>query len=236
VALACTRAAPVAELGLAWAQKKPVRGEPDLVTVLRLGRAGAPRVREAAIAWMVELVERFQPREAVRPAHLVELLDAPHADVRAAALALLDKDERFSGATELWAALAESPHDDARTHLVAHLERRLGDLEPGAVRHVWASALLAVHRGSRQKPRVAAQLAARIVARPEEADGLLPLLGLLLRSVRANERRTALGALARAAFVKPVLREVIEARLPELVLFVDEPDVVASAAGGRASR
>ena len=121
-------------------------------------------------------------------------------------------------ATELWAALTESPHDDARTFLVAHLEGHLGDLERDAVRRVWAPSLLAIHRGARAKPRVAAQLADRIVAREGEATALLPLLGLALRSVRPPERRAALAALARAAHARPSLAGLVASALPELHL------------------
>src|SRR5262249_8750191 len=132
--------------------------------------------------------------------------------------ALLAREPRFAAATELWAALAESPHDDARGFLLEHLEARQRDLERDAIRRVWAQTLLAVHRGAQAKPRVAAQLARRIIDRADEAPALLPLLGHLLRSVRPPERRTALAALAQAAFVRPELAGAIAAALPELRL------------------
>jgi hypothetical protein len=46
----------------------------------------------------------------------------------------------------------------------------------------------------------------------------LPLLGLALRSVRAPERRSALAAVARAAFQEPTLRAAIARDLPEISL------------------
>jgi hypothetical protein len=216
--LALARTAPVAELGLRWAQGKPVRSEDDLVQLLRLSRTGAPRVRQDATRWVIEVLTRFQPAERVRPAHLVELLDSPHLEVRQPACELVAREPRFASATELWAALAESPHDDARAFLLAHLEAHQADLEKDAVRRVWTQTLLSVHRGSHHKPRVAAQLAARIIARTDEAPALLPLLGLLLRSVRPPERRTALAELARAAVARPALAGMIATALPELTL------------------
>jgi hypothetical protein len=66
------------------------------------------------------------------------------------------------------------------------------------------------------------QVAEQIVREPGEADGLLPLLAIALRSVRAPERRGALAALARAAYRTPSLRAALATRLPELTLFDEE--------------
>lgn len=219
VELACARAAPVAELGLSWAREKPIRTAADLEVALRLAQAGAPRVREEAAAFLVELL-RGSP--LARPEHVRDLLDARHADVRARALALFEADPRFRDDTGLWAALAETPHGDARAFLVRHLEERRSAFSPEALRHVWATTLLSVQRGARDKRAALRQLSDRIAARPAEADALLPLLGVSLRSVRPPERRAALGAVAQAAFRAPALRDAIMRRLPELRLFPDE--------------
>jgi hypothetical protein len=69
---------------------------------------------------------------------------------------------------------------------------------------------------------VVTPLAKRVVAKTDEADRLLPLLALSLRSVRPTDRRAALAALSQAAFRAPVLRAAIQARLPELQLFAEE--------------
>ncbi len=215
VELGCAKAAPVAELGLAWAKEKPVETAEALAQVVALGGAGAPRVREVAVEWVAGLLARSRH---ARPEHARELLDAPHADARARGLALLEGEGRFRDETSLWAALAESPYDDARAFLVKHLEARQRALEPGVLRHVWASSLLAVHRGGKAKRAAVAQIAERVVRRPGEAEALLPLLGIALRSVRPPDRRAALAALARAAFASPSLGAAIERRLPELKL------------------
>ncbi|WP_437592832.1 hypothetical protein [Sorangium sp. So ce1000] len=219
VALACARAAPVAELGLRWAKTKPVETAADLDTLARLATAGAPRVREEAVAWLVEALGRSPHGRAE---HVRDLFDSRHEDVRARALALFEADARFRDDTGLWAALAETPHEGARAFLIRHLAARKAAFSPEALRHVWASALLAVHGGARDKRAVVRQIADRVVARPGEADALLPLLGVALRSVRPPERRAALGALARAAFRAPALRDAIARRLPELRLFEGE--------------
>lgn len=213
VDLACAKAAPVAELGLRWAKKKPVNDEAALTTALGLTGAGAPRVREEGAAWIAELIAKAS---FAKPEHVRDLLDARFADVRAHGLSLFEKDERFRDVTLLWAALAESPYDDARGFLVKHLRDREKSFGAETLRHVWITSLLAVHRGGRAKRGALDQIAARIAKRPAEADSLLPLLGIALRSVRAPERRTALAAVASIAVRDPALERAIARTIPEL--------------------
>jgi hypothetical protein len=219
VDLACAKAAPVAELGLGWARQKPIKAAADIDTVVLLARAGAPRVREEAVAWVVELLKGSTH---ARIEHARDLIDSRYADVRAQGLALFQADPRFRDDTGLWTALAETPYDDVRAFLLRHLEARRAAFTPEALRHVWATTLLSVHRGSRDKRAALRQLADRIVARPGEAEAILPLLGVALRSVRPPERRAALAAVAQAAFRAPALRDAIGRRLPELRLSAQE--------------
>ena len=84
---------------------------------------------------------------------------------------------------------------------------------------MWATTLLAVHRGGRAKRAALNQIADRIMrAVQAEAEALLPLLAIALRSVRAPEQRTALAAVARAAIREPALRGAVARALPELKL------------------
>ena len=213
VELARSPIAAVAELGLAWAQAKAVGNRADLLALLGLAEAKAPRTRAAAMEWVGRLLAEsaFTQPEMVR-----DLIDGKHPEARAAGLALMEG--RFAEDTVLWAALSESPYDDVRARFVRHLARWEEALDPASLRRVWATALLAIQRGGRAKQRVVVQVAERVVRRPQDADELLPLLGIALRSVRAPERRAGLSALARAAFRQPLLREAIERRLPELRL------------------
>jgi len=215
VELACARPAPVAEVGLRWARQKPIVGEAGLLAVIALARAESPRTREEAITWVAGLLESM---EAARDEHVRELLDARYADVRALGLALFVRAPRFRDSTLLWAALSESPYDDVRAFLVRHLKEREGTFAPETLRHVWVTILLAVHRGGKSKRSALRQIAERVARRPADAGALLPLLGLALRSVRAPERRNALAAVARAAFLEPALRAAIARDLPELAL------------------
>jgi hypothetical protein len=214
VSLCCARPAPVAELGLSWLRAQTAFAAADLEALLPLSGAAAPRTRAAAARWLCDLLAA-SPQAT--PHHLRELVDARFADVRGPALELL-AGPRFSGETALWAAAAESPYDDVRAALVKHLEASLDGLSADALRHLWATSILAVHRGGKAKRLVAAQVARRIVARPDEAAALLPLLRHLLRSVRAPERRAALGPLVQAALAAPALRAAVAAGIPELDL------------------
>ena len=219
VTLAGAPVAPIAELGLRWTRARPVRGA-DLPVLIKLARAPVAAVRAEAAAWLLQLFT-LNEREAT-PEHLRELLDSRYADVRALSLRRMEQDPRFTDSAPLWRALAESPYDDARSFLVKHLDRRLSALEPASLPHVWATTLLAVHRGSRAKGAAARQVADRIASKPAEADALLPLLGHALRSVRATERVAAVAALSRAAFQAPQLQDAIARRLPELKLLGTE--------------
>ena len=215
VDLACARPAPVAEVGLRWVKQKPLRTEADLVTVVGLHRAESERTREAAIDWVTGLLEA----SATAPDLLArDLLDARHADVRERALALFLRAPRYRDSTVLWAALVESPYDDVRAFLVKHLKERESTLAPDTLRHLWVTILLGVHRGGKSKRAALRQIAERVARRPADAAALLPLLGLALRSVRAPERRSALAAVARAAFQEPTLRAAIARDLPEISL------------------
>lgn len=215
VGLACAGPAPVAELGLRWAKQKPVQDEASLAAALGIAAARVRGVREEGAAWVAGVLggAAFAKAEHVR-----ELCDARYGEPRAAAFALVEREARFAGSTVIWAALAESPYDDARAFLVRHLDEQVRSFGPETLRHVWATTLLAVHRGGRAKRAALGQIADRIVEKPAEAESLLPLLAVALRSVRAPERRAALAAVAGAALREPALKAAIARALPELKL------------------
>jgi hypothetical protein len=215
VQLACAKAGPVADLGLGWARKKPVNDADALTAVLGLSRAGVAHVREAGSAWVAEILGQAAFATAE---HARELLDARYPEPRAAAFALIEKDARYRESMVLWGALSESPYDDARALLVRHLRERAKSFGAETLRQVWATTLLAVHRGGRAKRGALNQIADRIARTPAEAESLLPLLAIALRSVRAPERRVAIAAVARAALREPELRAAIARALPELKL------------------
>lgn len=219
ITLACQPAAPVAELGLTWAMERPLRTQADLEALLALRHARAPTVRTKAVEWLSRLLLLD---DHARPIFVRELLDARHGDVRQSALALMQKDPRFGNATELWLAMSETPWPDVRDHFLEEFEAREDRFPPEALNRVWATTLLAIHRGNRAKRQAARQVADRIVRNPAERQELLTLLSHTLRSVRPTEQRVALSQLVRAATHDAGLRELMRERLPELELLGDE--------------
>lgn len=215
VELARSAAAPVAELGFSWLKERTPKDAEALHVAMQLANARTEPVRKEAVSWLLGIVTS----ELGQPAHLRDLIDARHRDVRALALDTMAGDARFKDDVTLWAALSESPYPDVMHFLVQHLEAREATLSPEQVERAWASTLLSVHRGSRAKRAALRQITARVVASPERADALLPLLRISLRSVREAERRGALAAVAQAAFREPSLRDKLAAHVPELSLF-----------------
>ena len=71
------------------------------------------------------------------------------------------------------------------------------------------------------KQRAVALLARTVAREPARASELLPLVGVLLRSVRPPDRRAALAAIAEAVYTNPELRPSVQAALPELTLWED---------------
>jgi predicted DNA-binding WGR domain protein len=214
VDLASSKAAPVATLGLGWAKEKPIRDKTDLRLALRLDKAGVPAVRKEGSQWCAHLLTTLAFAEAV---DLRDLCDAPFDDARAEGLACLAATPRFKGDLPLWFALTESPYDDVRAFILLHAEAWKKQAEPSTLAHVWASALLAVHRGGLAKRRVPREISERIIAYPGEAETFLPILGVALRSVRPTERAQALASLTRAVTKNAALRELARKHLPEVV-------------------
>lgn len=154
--------------------------------------------------------------------HVRDMIDARYEDVRREGLGLFERDVRFKDEPTLWVSLSENPYDDVRFFLLKHLVEREKALGEKALQRVWATTILAVHRGSHQKRAALSQISARIVANPAEAEPLLTLFSYALRSVRLPERRAALAAVSKAAFKAPALRSAIGRKVPELSLFAEE--------------
>jgi hypothetical protein len=215
VALSCARVAVVAELGLAWAREKPLATDADLEIAGRLAAAGVASVRAAGVAWCVQSLLRVAGAKSER---LRDLCDSRFEDVRAVCLPLLASEPRFRDELSLWLALTESPYPDVRSFVLAHAKAWRDRADQTTLAHVWTSALVAIHGGGSPKRQVPRVVAERIGAHPEEADALLPLLGLALRSIHASERASGLVALARAADVHPGVRAAAARHFPELAI------------------
>jgi hypothetical protein len=218
VALALSSAAPVAELGLRWAKAKGAEGA-DLRLLSTLGGAPVETVRAEGVAWLLSLFEADGDAKPGRALILRDLMDSRFIDVRRAACAFVSRAEG-DASLPLWLALVESPYDDVRALVVKHAAEWEREAGPGELRHVAATVILAVHRGASAKQAMFRRIADRVARKPEDADQLLPLLGLALRSVRPSERTGALLAIARAAVSNERLREAVSRHFPGVAIDV----------------
>ncbi len=216
VTLAQSPVAEFATLGLGWLKRRGLDTEEQVAAASSLTEAATPLVRAQAVEWLT-------PKLAERRHSLLlrDWVDSAHPEVRRAALGVVRDVAHYQDDLLLHSAMAESPYGDVFDLLVQRLEVWQQSLREDDLRHVWATALLAVRRGSRAKQRALSQLARSIAREPAKAAELLPLLGVLLRSVRPPERRGAIAAIAEAVFTNPSLRPSVEAALPELTLWED---------------
>ena len=76
--------------------------------------------------------------------------------------------------------------------------------------------LLGVHRGGRQKIKATQQVARKLADDPAQAEKLLPVLVVAVRSVRGAEFRAGLAAVVAAVEARPELGPLVRQHLPEL--------------------
>jgi hypothetical protein len=211
IRLAGHRSRPVAELGLALLRRRTFTVA-DAAMLLPLVQAESEAVRPALMGWLRDTLAGFGPAQ---PEWVLEFLDSKHADVRAAGWEWLTASP-LRDDPAVWHRLVESPYDDVRGPLVAELARRAGGADPDTVRLLWATVLLNVARGGRHKPGVVAQVVARLAEHPGEADRLLPLLAVAVRSLRGPEFRAGLTGLVGLAETRAELVPAIRQKFTEL--------------------
>lgn len=218
VRLAMLRPIPLARLGRAFLQGKKPATEDEVRAVFGLREAEAEPLRAEIARWAVGVLTDHPD---FQPLWVLEFLDSRHEDVREIGWEWLQSDERAREDTGVWQRLLESPYDNIRLRMISILEARAMGVDPGrfspeTVRGLWASALLNVHRGSRAKPVVVRQVMARLETHPGEGGELLPIIGVVLRSIRGPEFRAALAGLAAYLERNPERRPLVEAVFPEL--------------------
>lgn len=182
---------------LAHAKAQALAGE---ITAYALSILGAPA------AYDVALVSRF--------------FDALLAPTRAAAWSWLTPDSPGYNDPALWLRLLETPYEDVRLRLVAILQKRAG--LPGTSADqlvpIWTAVLLGIHRGGRHKIIALNQISRALIERPADAEKLLPIVAVAIRSVRPAEARVGLAAVVHALDRQPALAETAARLLPELRL------------------
>jgi hypothetical protein len=225
VRLTASRPLPLAQVGLEWLKSCAPTSDADRRALLSLTEAECELLRPAIVRLVREVLTAKSDFES---SWLVEFLDSRHAEVRGEGMAWFREEPRARDEVSLWRSLLESPYDDVRLFLISELESRLAgrDLDrlasvdegPDALRLLWASMLLNIHRGSRAKPTVVRQVVRWIQRRPQDADSLLPLLAVAMRSGRGPERRAGLAAVAALLERRPDTISQVSATLPELKL------------------
>jgi hypothetical protein len=223
--LAACRPLPLARLGLTWLKAKAPASDAERRSLFVLLEAQAEPLRAEILAWLRSALAASPEFHAD---WVLEFLDSRYTDARAEGMAWFRAEPRAHDDVMLWQRLLESPYDDVRLALAADLDGRLKQakadgaielarsLDPDRLRLLWASVLLNVRRGGRVKPRVVEQVARRLAQRPDEAELLLPLLGVALRSLRLPERRAALAAVVRLVEDRPDAAPLVRKSLPEL--------------------
>jgi hypothetical protein len=226
VELARQRPQSLASLGFSLLRGKQYETKADCEALLRAAETEAARLRVEMVRWSCEVLSASPEFE---PAWVLEYLDSRFDEVRAEGWAWLEKEPRARDDVAVWRRLLESPYDNVRLKLIDYLHaltagKAVEDsarepLDPELVRFLWATVLLNVNRGSRNKPEVVRQLVQRLDRRPAEAEKLLTLLSVALRSLRGPEFRAGLVGVVNAVRRHPDIAPLVAKMFPELQLY-----------------
>ena len=219
VRLAMARPVPLARLGRLFLEGKRPENDDELRALFDLREAPAEPLRSDLVRWATQVLRE---RADFQPMWVLEFLDARFEDVREVGWEWLQNEARARDDVGVWQRLLESPYDNIRLRLIRMLElrARLGDglsrFSDEHVRVLWATVLLNIHRGARVKPVVVGQVMNRLSTHPDEAGELLPIIAIVLRSVRGPEFRAGLSGIAGYVEKNPDRRALVEAIFPEL--------------------
>ena len=214
VQLTSHRSLPVAHLGLKLLRGRPTLDAASVPELMPLVQAECPTLRAEIASWLRDFLMSVGPTSSEV---LLEFLDSKHVEVRAVGWAWL-QETPFKLDPENWQKLLETPYDDVKGWVVANLSQFVRAAEPDAIRLLWASTLLNLHGMGRHKPGVVKQIVMRLDKQGEDAERLLPLLTIVVRSLRGPEFRAGLSAVVSLFESKPELRDTIARQLPELAI------------------
>ena len=216
VDLARAKPVPVARLGLEFLRETNFQTDADRRELVRLAAAQSEGVGREVAAFALGILGTPQTYELES---VIRFFDSLNATVRAGAWDWLVEGSAGWGDTALWSRLVESPYDDVKFRLVAALERRQrGAWGAGveALTSVWSAVLLGIHRGGRAKLTALRQITQTLAAHPEQAETLLPVVAVAIRSVRFPEARAGLGTVVSAMALHPQIEPLVKKHLPEL--------------------
>ena len=230
--LALHASASVAQLGFDWLQQLTPEASQLLDPLDLLADPPCPVLAGAIAAWALErLGSEPYHRDRVLP-----FFDSPSPAVRHQAWAWLEL-KNCPGRDDpvLFCRLMETPYHDLRLRLVDLLEQRSlpGEAKEGLV-SVWASVLLGVEQGGRQKLKATRQVAHAIACDLALADTLLPVLAVAVRSSRQPESRAGLAAVMTLLESAPSLAPAVAHHLPELEVVAVPQEFAAEFASGGA--
>ncbi len=228
VKLACTRPVPVAKLAMKWLQSSEIQSASDCRELLRIVDAECAAVRRDLMALVISKLRDSAHSEY---GSVMSLLDSRYSEIRELGWDWFETDESMRCDVKLWQQLLETPYDDIRLRMNALLNRHVPNdqtvrsiaklptkLDANLMRLMWASVLLNIDRGGRQKPRIVTTMIERLQYHPDEADQLLPILAVALRSVRQVEFRSGLSGIVQAVERRPEITTLVQQHFPELVL------------------
>jgi len=218
VEMACARPVPVVRLAMRFLQSRAPQSDDDRAAVAYLSRARCEGEGAAIAKWALAILgtqENYQADQIVR------FFDSRLVSMRQASWDWLTAESPGWNDSSLWSKLIESPYDDVRLKLVAALQYRAEAaplVSADAQAALWCSVLLGIHRGGRTKLIALNQISRELGSHPDQAERLLPVLAVAIRSVRAPEARSGLSAIVSAVEARPEIEIVVTKFLPELKL------------------
>lgn len=220
VGLACARPTPVARLGLQFLQTRVIKTAEERQAIVTLANTQCAAAGKEITQWALAILGA---REVYSADVALHFFDSLNQEVRAGAWEWLLSGSPGCDDPVVWSRLVETPFDDMRLRLVDQLEKRSKLLGAnGSLAPFWSAVLLNVHRGGRQKLKAVHQVSRAIQENPAQAETLLPVLAVAMRSVRAPEARAGLAAVVSAVDARPELADAVKRHLPELNLLPAE--------------
>ncbi len=206
----------VARIGLKFLQSRGIES-PGFPSLARLSGARSAGVAGEITTWALSILGT---KENYNVDHATGFFDSLQHPAREAAWNWLTPQSAGFNDPALWSRLIETPYDDVRFHVVGELERRakLPGTRIDQVSLIWTTVLLNIHRGGRAKLVALKQISRAVAEDPAQAEPLLPVLAVAIRSVRMPEVRTGLAAVVSAVEAHPSLADAVARYIPELQL------------------
>lgn len=217
VQLASAKSVPVARLGFGFLRDREIRTEAEREIIAQLADAQCPAIGIELARWALV---RLGAADVYRMERVIRFFDSLVREVREGAWTWLTPESPGWHDSGLWSRLVETPYDDVRLHFVAAIQQRAGVPGVGAenLSSLWCAVLLGIHRGGRHKLIALRQISDALRNHPENAELLLPVVAVAIRSVRPSEARAGLAAVVAAVEARPELETPIGRVLPELEL------------------